>query len=270
MWRRMPDMTGLDGGGPRRPLVGVTTNRGQARYGVWSTNSDLLSADYAQSVEAAGGLAVLLPPHRAGAAEVVAQVAGLIIAGGDDVDPERYGAVAHPRTQTPRPDRDAWELALLDAAAAAGRPVLGICRGMQLMAVHAGGSLEQHLPDVVGHTEHAPAPDAYGWISIRTAPDSVVRRLVGDGVQVNCHHHQAVVRHPGFTATAWAADGTIEAIEDPERPFWLAVQWHPEQGDDYGLFRALVDAARAGAEPSSRADPASRAGALSGPEAPGR
>jgi putative glutamine amidotransferase len=104
---------------------------------------------------------------------------------------------------------------------------------------------------VVGHAEHSPAPGAFGWTPIRTTPGSLVHRLIGEESQVNCAHHQAVLRHPGFEATAHAADGTIEAIEDPERPFWLAVQWHPEYGDDYGLFRGLVAAATGGDPVSS-------------------
>lgn len=234
-----------------RPLIGISTYREQAKFGAWDTSADLLHATYARSVEAAGGVAVLLPPQNSGAVEVVARLDGLIIAGGADVDPGRYGAAAHPLTQSWRPDRDAWEWSLLDAADVAGRPVLGICRGMQLMAVRAGGSLEQHLPEVVGHTEHSPAPGAFGWTPIRTAAGSLVRALVGDEVQVSCHHHQAVAQHPGFEVTARSADGTIEAIEDPERPFWLAVQWHPEYGDDYGLFRGLVAASSGVPEPSS-------------------
>jgi putative glutamine amidotransferase len=233
--------------GMSRPVIGISTYREQARFGAWNTSADLLHATYARSVEAAGGVAVLLPPQTSGAAEIVPRLDGLIIAGGADVEPARYGALPHPRSQTWRPDRDAWEWGLLDAADAAERPVLGICRGMQLMAVRAGGSLEQHLPDVVGHSEHAPAPGAFGWTSIRTESGSLVRSLVGDQVQVSCHHHQAVAEHPGFEVTARAADGTIEAMEDPERPFWLAVQWHPEYGDDYGLFRGLVSAGRPGA-----------------------
>lgn len=228
-----------------RPLIGVTTYREQARFGAWHTSADLLHSTYARSVEAAGGVVALLPPQGSGAVDVVRRLDALIIAGGADVEPARYGARPHPRTRSWRPDRDAWEHGLLDAAAAAGLPVLGICRGMQLMAVRAGGTLEQHLPDVVGHDEHAPAPGAFGWTPIRTEPGSRVRRLVGDELQVSCAHHQAVVQHPGFEATARAADGTIEAMEDPERAFWLAVQWHPEYGDDHGLFRGLVAAARA-------------------------
>ena len=234
-----------------RPVIGITTYREQASFGAWNTSADLLHATYARSIEAAGGVAVLLPPQASGAAEIVPRLDGLIIAGGADVEPARYGALPHPRSQTWRPDRDAWEWGLLDAADAAERPVLGICRGMQLMAVRAGGSLEQHLPDVVGHSEHAPAPGAFGWTPIRTESGSLVRSLVGDHVQVSCSHHQAVAKHPGFEVTARAADGTIEAMEDPERPFWLAVQWHPEYGDDYGLFRGLVSASRSGAAAGS-------------------
>lgn len=234
-----------------RPLVGITTYREQTRFGAWNSSADVLHATYARSVEAAGGVAVLLPPQNLGAVEIVNRLDALIVAGGADLDPARYGATAHPRTQTPRPDRDAWEWALLDAAEAAGRPVLGICRGLQLMTVRAGGTLEQHLPDVVGHSEHAPAPGAFGWTPIRTEPGSLARRLVGEETQVNCAHHQAAALHPGLEVSARAADGTIEALEDPERPFWLGVQWHPEYGDDYGLFRGLVAAAAAGAGTSS-------------------
>ena len=244
-----------------RPVIGLSAYREQARFGAWDTTTDLLHANYARSVEAAGAVAVLLPPQGAGAAEIVARLDGLIIAGGADIDPARYGAVPHPMTQNSRLDRDSWEWALLDAAEAAGTPVLGICRGMQLMAVRAGGKLEQHLPDVVGHGEHAPAPGAFGWTPIRTAPGSMVRRLVGDELQVSCHHHQAVVDHPGFEVTARAADGTIEAIEDLGRPFWLAVQWHPEYGDDHGLFRGLVAAT------GSDADSAAPAGLAQSPAA---
>ena len=227
------------------PVVGLTTYREVAAWGVWNARADLLPTEYAASVEAAGGVPLLLPPVSApgAAARVVSRIDALVVSGGADVDPDRYGAQPHARTAGWRPDRDAWELALLDAADEAGLPVLGICRGMQLMAVRAGGHLEQHLPDVVGHSEHAPAPGAFGWTPIRTTPGSLVRRLIGEESQVNCAHHQAVARHPGFEVTARATDGTVEAIEDPERPFWLAVQWHPEYGDDYGLFRGLVAAA---------------------------
>lgn len=228
-----------------RPVIGVTCYREPARYGAWRSLADLLPSDYARSVEAAGGVVVLLPPLIAGsaAAAVVARVDGLVVSGGPDIHPGRYAAAAHASTRASSPERDAWDLDLLDAAASVDLPVLGICRGMQMMAVHAGGGLHQHVPDRVGHQEHSPGPGAYGWTSVTTVEGSAVRRLVGAQVQVSCHHHQAVADHPGFTATAYAADQTVEAIEDDRRAYWVGVQWHPENGDDHGLFRGLVAAA---------------------------
>lgn len=228
---------------PARPVIGLSTYREQAAWTTWDQPADLLPAIYARSIERSGGVAVLLPPQATGAIEVVSRLDGLVITGGSDVDPERYGDAPHPRTVRVRPDRDGWELALLAAAEAAGLPTLGICRGMQLMAVHAGGSLLQHVPDEVGHDEHAPNSASYGWTAVQTASASRVEGLVGPQVHVNCHHHQAVRAAPGFEVTARAADGTIEAIERTDRPFWLGVQWHPETGKDDGLFRGLVTAA---------------------------
>src|SRR3712207_916427 len=176
-----------------RPVIGLSTYREQAAWTVWNMPADLLPSVYSRSVEAAGAVVMLLPPQVDGAAEVVARLDGLIITGGPDIDPERYGQQRGPRTVRVRRDRDAWELALLEAAREADLPTLGICRGMQLMAVWTGGSLEQHLPDVVGHDEHAPDTSSYGWTAIRTLEGSLVRQLVGDNLQVSCHHHQAVV-----------------------------------------------------------------------------
>ena len=143
------------GGKQGRPVIGLTTYREQAAWSVWNMSADLLPSVYTRSVEAAGGVVVLLPPQNEGMTEVVSRLDGLIITGGSDVDPERYGEMPHPMTKVRR-ERDAWEFALLDVADRLGLPTLGICRGMQIMAVRAGGSLEQYLPDVVGHEEHAP------------------------------------------------------------------------------------------------------------------
>jgi len=166
------------GGKQGRPVIGLTTYREQAAWSVWNMSADLLPAVYTRSVEAAGGVVVLLPPQNEGTVEVVSRLDGLIISGGADVDPERYGQMPHPLTKVRR-DRDSWEFGLLDAADRIGLPTLGICRGMQVMAVRAGGSLEQHLPDVVGHEEHAPGGNAFGWTSISRAresePSSVIR-----------------------------------------------------------------------------------------------
>jgi putative glutamine amidotransferase len=226
-----------------RPLIGISTYREQARWGVWDQPADLLPVGYATSIERAGGVAVLLPPGPPdGAAAVVARLDGLVVAGGADVDPSRYAAAAHPRTTTWREDRDAWELALL-AAAPRDLPVLGICRGMQVMAVHAGGTLHQHVPDLVGDDSHSPRPGTFGEVDVDVVPGTRLAAAIGDKGQVRCHHHQAVHEHPGFVPSARAADGTLEAMEDPSHPFRVAVQWHPETQDDAGLFRSLVAAA---------------------------
>lgn len=229
------------------PLIGLTTYREQAAWGVWAQRADLLPTQYAAAVEATGGVPVLLPPvGQVGSAEtVVARLDGLVISGGADVDPARYDAEPHERTAGWRPDRDAWETALLDAADVAGLPVLGVCRGMQLMAVHAGGVLDQHTPDLVDHERHSPGGDEYGEIAVRTVPGSRVADLVGDRLEVSCHHHQSVRSHPGFSAAARADDGTLEAMELPGDRFCVAVQWHPETAADVGLLAGLVRAAAA-------------------------
>ena len=226
-----------------KPLIGISTYREQARWGVWDQPADLLPVGYAQSIERAGGVPVLLPPSDpGGAGAIVARLDGLVIAGGADVAPSRYAAKAHERTTSWREDRDAWELALLEAAPA-DLPVLGICRGMQVMAVHCGGSLHQHLPDVVGHDSHSPQPGTFGDVDVDVLPGTRLAAAIGDKGEVRCHHHQAVHEHPGFVPAARAVDGTLEAMEDPSHRFRLAVQWHPETQDDAGLFQALVTAA---------------------------
>jgi putative glutamine amidotransferase len=200
-------------------------------------------------VELAGGVALLVPPRpdadAAWAAGVLGRLDGLILAGGADLAPARYGRAAHPAAQPARPDRDAAELALCAAAVAGGMPLLGICRGMQVMAVAAGGVLEQHLPDVVGHTGHAPAPATYGRHRVQLATGSRLAGILGDRIEVPSYHHQAVLRHPGYLAAGWdPGDGTLEAMEHPGDGFRLAVQWHPEVSDDGRLFEALVTTCR--------------------------
>jgi len=227
------------------PVIGLTTYRDNAAWSAWRQHADVLPAQYATAVEETGGVPLLLPPvaQVAAAVTVVDRLDALVVSGGADVEPIRYGAEPHPRTAGWREDRDAWEVALLDAAEAVGLPVLGICRGMQLMAVHAGGSLHQHTPDLVDHDEHSPGGDRYGTIDVSTVPGSRVATLVGERLSVSCHHHQSVQDHPGYVAAAHAADGTVEAIERDGDRFCLAVQWHPETAADVGLLAGLVRAA---------------------------
>ena len=234
-----------------RPLIGLTTYREQARWGVWDQPADLLPVMYADAIVRAGGVPVLLPPATAdpdAAAAVVARIDGLVVSGGADVDPERYGEEPHARTSSWRPDRDAWELALLTSAAAANLPTLGVCRGMQVMAVGAGGVLHQHVPDVVEGEVHDPGGDRFGEVLVDVTETSRVGRVLGvtgSALTVHCHHHQSVASHPGYVAVAWSRAGSLEAVEREGERFCVGVQWHPEVVRDAGLFRALVGAAEA-------------------------
>jgi putative glutamine amidotransferase len=237
----------VSGAGRLAPLVGLTTYREPARWGVWDQRADLLPSTYAVAVESVGGVPVLLPPvapYDDAAAAVVARLDALVVSGGADVDPARYGEEPHPATGLPRPDRDGWELALLAAAGERGLPTLGVCRGMQVMAVSAGGSLQQHVPDVLGSTDHDPGGDGFGEVEVRVAPGSRLAQALDAAptLGVRCHHHQSVREHPGYQAVAWASDGALEAIEATGPRFVVGVQWHPEVVADAGLFRALVEA----------------------------
>jgi gamma-glutamyl-gamma-aminobutyrate hydrolase PuuD len=216
---------------------------------VWETQAVVLPRRYVDRVAAAGGIPVLLPPVP-DIAEAVSRLDGLMLSGGGDIDPARYGEEPAAEITNVREERDSAEFALLAAAASLQLPVLGICRGMQVINVARGGTLHQHLPGVVGHDGHAPTPGAFGQHEVRVPPGSRLSQVLGGGglrtLTAPTHHHQGVDRlGKGLTATAWAEDGTIEAFEtDPAGPFLLAVQWHPEAGDDLSLFRALIAAAR--------------------------
>ena len=212
---------------------------------MWDRDVVLLTRTYTDIVAAAGGVPVVLPP-LVEAAGAVGRLDAVLLSGGGDVAPDRYGAAPHPRTGRPHPQRDAAELAVLDAALTAGLPVLGVCRGAQLLNVALGGTLHQHLPDVVGHDGHNPTPGAFTDVDVRLDPAGRVGAAVGPRLRVRCHHHQAVDRlAPGLVATGWAGDGTVEAVEDVTRPFVVGVQWHPEEDiADLRLVAALVAAAR--------------------------
>lgn len=223
------------------PLIGVTTYLNRARWGVWDMEAALLPAAYPRLVREAGGLAVMLPPDGpAAAAAVVARLDGLVVAGGADVEPVRYGAEPDPRTGPPARERDAWELALIDAALASGTPLLGICRGMQLLNVALGGTLVQHLDG------HAEAVGVIGRHKVEPVPGSLYASLVPEPAEVPTYHHQAVDRlGAGLAASAHAEDGTVEAVELAAPAWALGVQWHPEMGEDTRVMRGLIEAAAA-------------------------
>ncbi len=236
-----------------RPIIGITAYVEPATRGDWAdVPSALVPHSYVRKVEEAGGIALLVPPRLDGSEDLVREVLGrldgLVIAGGADVAPELYDAERHPTVQASRPDRDATEVALARATGELDLPLLGICRGMQVMAVAAGGRLEQHTPERVGHDDHSPGPATYGRHPVHTVAGTRVAEVLGASVDVPSYHHQSVLSHPGYVASAWADDGTLEAMEDPSGSFRLAVQWHPEEGEDPRLFEALVAAARLRAE----------------------
>ena len=231
------------------PAIGMTTYRQRATSGVWDTVACFLPAVYLDGVTRAGGVVTLLPPQPAcdGAAErALAGLDALVLTGGVDIDPAAYGAEAHPATDPPATERDAWEFALLAVAMARRMPVLGICRGAQLLNVARGGSLHQHLPDVLGHQRHRLGEAIFSCSVVSTVPGSRLAGLIGPSAEVRCYHHQAIDRlGRDLSVGATDGEGVIEAVELPGPQFVVAVQWHPEETlEDLRLFAGLVDAAR--------------------------
>jgi gamma-glutamyl-gamma-aminobutyrate hydrolase PuuD len=233
------------------PRIGVTTYREDAAFGVWNEPADLLPATYADAIVAAGGVPMMLPPVGEGAdlhhlaASVLNGLHGLVLSGGADVDPARYDAARDPETGPARSDRDAWEIALVRHALTRDMPVLGVCRGMQVLAVALGGTLTQHLPDLVGNESHRPVVGVHGRHEVIVADGSRLARIVGSATEVATYHHQAVDQLPDtVVANGWAEDGTVEAFEVCEQTWAIGVQWHPEVHDGLPLFRAFVDASR--------------------------
>ncbi len=227
----------------RRPLIGITTYVEPASWGHWDdVEAALIPYDYVRAVERAGGRAVLVPPDDDGIEEIVDALDGLVFSGGNDLEPQEYGADAHPATVGTNPERDRGELALLQEALERDLPVLAICRGFQVLNVARGGDIVQHLPEIVGHEEHREVVGEFSEHTVRVDPSSRIGRV---DTAVKSHHHQAVGRvGDGLHEVAWAEDGTVEGLEDPDKPFVVGVLWHPEAGEDLRLFEQLVEAAR--------------------------
>jgi putative glutamine amidotransferase len=230
-----------------KPVVGITTYIEPARWGAWELEAALIPYAYVQAVERAGARALLVPPSDDGVEETLDALDGLLFSGGNDLDPETYGASAHPETNGLRPERDRGELALLEAALARDMPVLAVCRGFELLNVARGGDIVQHLPDVVGDAKHREVTGVFSEHSVRIEDDSKLGAVLGDSAApVKSHHHQGVgTIGEGLREVAWADDGTVEGLEDPAQRFAVGVLWHPEAGEDMKLFEALVAEARA-------------------------
>jgi putative glutamine amidotransferase len=229
-----------------RPLIGITAYVEPAKWGAWELSSALVPHMYVEAIERAGGRALLVPPSTEGVDETLDALDGLLFSGGADLDPSTYGQEAHPETNGTRPDRDHGELALLTAALERDMPVLAVCRGSQVLNVARGGDLVQHLPEVVGDERHKHTPGVFADHDVRVEPGSKVGEVLGDRAPVKSHHHQGYGRvGEGLREVAWADDGTVEALEDPEKRFAVGVLWHPEAGEDAALFDALVEQARA-------------------------
>jgi putative glutamine amidotransferase len=228
-----------------RPVIGITSYAQEARWGVWDLPAALIPISYVDAIERAGGRAVVIPPAEEDIEQTLDLLDGIVFSGGADVDPARYGAEAHSETDTPQTRRDAGELALLQATLERDMPTLAICRGFQLLNVVRGGDLVQHLPEEVGHDDHKQVPGEFAVHPVEVKEGSRLGSIVGAGSHVTSHHHQSLGRvGEGLVECAWAADGTLEAVEDPSLRFVVGVQWHPEEGEDAALFRELVEQAR--------------------------
>ena len=227
-----------------RPVIGITTYAEEATWGSWTEPAALLPLAYVHAVHLAGGRPLLVPPVDDGIDETLDVLDAIIFSGGGDLDPETYGAEAHPETGEVSRDRDGAELDLLQAALARDMPVLAVCRGSQVLNVSRGGDLVQHLPEIVGHDGHRHEHGDFADHEVTVETESRLGAILGERAPVKSSHHQGFGRiGDGLRPSAWAEDGTTEAVEDPSRRFALGVLWHPEEGEDQALFAALVEEA---------------------------
>jgi putative glutamine amidotransferase len=233
-----------------RPLIGVCAAVERASFGAWKDEpAVLLPLSYSRAIHGAGGMMAMLPPDRRATEnpdELLDRLDALVLGGGADIDPETQGAEAHAETVGSNPDRDRFEIALARAALERGLPLLGVCRGMQVMNVAQGGTLDQHIPDRLGHERHRPVPGAWAEHDIRIEPGSLAARAAGsERLTVKSHHHQGVdAIGDSFVPSAWASDDeTVEAIESDDGKFVLGVLWHPEEDPEDHVIPALIDSA---------------------------
>jgi putative glutamine amidotransferase len=233
-----------------RPLIGVCAAVERASFGVWKDEpATLLPLSYSRAIHGAGGMMALLPPDRVVEEEpdeLLSRIDALVLGGGADIDPESQGVEAHPETIGSNPDRDRFEIALALGALGRGMPVLGVCRGMQVLNLACGGTLDQHIPDRLGHEIHRPVPGSWAEHEVRIEPGSLASEAAGtERLTVRSHHHQGVDRIADtLTATAWATDDeSVEAIESADGGFALGVLWHPEEDATDAIFPALISRA---------------------------
>ena len=227
-----------------RPVIGITTYAQEATWAGWTEPAAFTPLAYVRAVEHAGGRPLLVPPSNNALEETLDALDGIIFSGGGDLDPETYGADAHPETTEINPERDSAELALLQAALARDMPVLAVCRGSQVLNVARGGDLVQHLPEIVGHDRHRHTEPVMADHEVAVEAESKLGSILGDRAPVKSSHHQGFGKlGEGLREAAWAEDGTIEAVEDPTHRFAVGVLWHPEEGEDFALFKALVEEA---------------------------
>jgi len=236
-----------------RPVIGLCTALERARWSVWDQQAFLLPRSYVDAVQRAGGIALMLPPDEQAIDDpdpLLDLIDGLILAGGADIDPGSYGSERHPETVGTVPERDTFEIALARRALERDLPLLGVCRGMQLMNVARGGTLLQHLPESHGHHEHRRNPGSFDGADhdVRLQDGSLAARAAGETTHgTKSHHHQGVDRlGEGLEVTGWSTvDDLPEAIEVPGSRFALGVQWHPEADETSRLIEALVAEATA-------------------------
>jgi putative glutamine amidotransferase len=233
-----------------RPVIGICAAIESATWGAWrDVDVNISQRTYSLGLSEAGGRPVLLPADDSGAEapdQLLDLLDGLVLSGGSDLDPASYGAVPDPRTTGSRPERDRFELALARRALERDLPVLGICRGMEVLNVACGGTLEQHLPDRLGHERHRPIPGSWAEHDVRIEPGSLVARAAGaEQLTVKTHHHQGVDAVPeSLTPSAWATDdGSVEAIESADGQFVLGVLWHPEEDLEDRVIPSLIERA---------------------------